>query len=384
MAKLVLHIGTTKTGTTAIQSFLARNRDALLDRGYLYPRSLGRENHVKAAAYATPYRQAPDIHQWAGIASSETEMTQKTKIAASFRKEITSARNAHTVIISNESMHARCYQDENLVNLKELLSGLFESVKVVCYLRPQIDHAVSLYATGLRAGGKFTLEEFLARQKSVREHYYHFDVLLSHWGRHFGDENIVVRLFDQEKRRERGVVSSALEILGLQADEASFEPTSRANSSINSTGQKILRLRNQLATPSGAAARTYRAKINDAIERGFPGLGAIPTLQFAQEFQSEFAEGNEFVRKRWFPNEAEILSPDWTKYQSHAAQPEDINYKFIVELIEIINELAELQDKPQKVPQTELQKEPQKASLSSKPATLFSRLPIPFRGRKSR
>lgn len=37
MPKLILHAGTHKTGTTAIQAFAARNRAALLNRGLLYP-----------------------------------------------------------------------------------------------------------------------------------------------------------------------------------------------------------------------------------------------------------------------------------------------------------------------------------------------------------
>jgi len=42
VARLVLHIGSWKTATTAIQEFLAARQDALIERGVLYPRS-GRE-----------------------------------------------------------------------------------------------------------------------------------------------------------------------------------------------------------------------------------------------------------------------------------------------------------------------------------------------------
>ncbi|MCH8942156.1 MAG: hypothetical protein IIA48_06935 [Bacteroidetes bacterium] len=37
MAKFILHIGQSKTGTTAIQSFLSENRKILHNKGILYP-----------------------------------------------------------------------------------------------------------------------------------------------------------------------------------------------------------------------------------------------------------------------------------------------------------------------------------------------------------
>lgn len=37
MSKVVLHIGTEKTGTTSIQHFMSQNRQALLAKGIVYP-----------------------------------------------------------------------------------------------------------------------------------------------------------------------------------------------------------------------------------------------------------------------------------------------------------------------------------------------------------
>ncbi len=39
MPTLHIHIGTLKTGTTSIESFLTHNREKLLKKGYLYPTS---------------------------------------------------------------------------------------------------------------------------------------------------------------------------------------------------------------------------------------------------------------------------------------------------------------------------------------------------------
>jgi len=44
LKKIILHIGTEKTGTTSIQEFLNLNRVALRDKGFLAPNS-GGERH---------------------------------------------------------------------------------------------------------------------------------------------------------------------------------------------------------------------------------------------------------------------------------------------------------------------------------------------------
>ena len=44
MARLVLHIGTKKTGSTLIQALLAQNRDRLSSNGWSYPDFLQKRN----------------------------------------------------------------------------------------------------------------------------------------------------------------------------------------------------------------------------------------------------------------------------------------------------------------------------------------------------
>lgn len=59
--KAILHIGTEKTGTTSFQSFMHRNRDAVLARGVLYPDRLGGDNHRLIATYGLSLSTADGV-----------------------------------------------------------------------------------------------------------------------------------------------------------------------------------------------------------------------------------------------------------------------------------------------------------------------------------
>ena len=50
--KLILHIGTAKTGTTTLQHWFASNRESLQVQGIYYPNSLGKVNHRKLSLFA--------------------------------------------------------------------------------------------------------------------------------------------------------------------------------------------------------------------------------------------------------------------------------------------------------------------------------------------
>ena len=69
--RCILHIGTAKTGSTTIQSFLQQNRQDLLARGFYFPHSLGQANHEKLVAYALDPSKIESKRRHFSIASKE-------------------------------------------------------------------------------------------------------------------------------------------------------------------------------------------------------------------------------------------------------------------------------------------------------------------------
>ena len=66
--RLLLHIGTEKTGTTAWQAWLARQREALDQRGFALPASLGPTNHRKLPTSCFDLDRVDDLVIRSGLA----------------------------------------------------------------------------------------------------------------------------------------------------------------------------------------------------------------------------------------------------------------------------------------------------------------------------
>ena len=149
MTDCVLHIGLEKTGTTSIQSTLAANRDRMLSRGILYPRSLGARSHVKAYAYASE-GPSDEIKVKCGLYDRPTEEFRRD-LLKQFDEEVASA-TPEKIIISNEHLSSRLMSGSELSRLRTLLSRHCRSIKVVVYLRAQGDAHRSAYSTYIKTG----------------------------------------------------------------------------------------------------------------------------------------------------------------------------------------------------------------------------------------
>ena len=144
--KTLLHIGTEKTGSTSFQTWGAQNRDELARQGVWYSRELGDVNHVKAYLYATPI-DAPD-EGFGRIKANDPEARKafQQELPAKLAAEFADARamGCHTFVMSNEHCQSRLRDQDQVRRLHSLFAPHSDEIEVLCYLRPQIDMAVSL------------------------------------------------------------------------------------------------------------------------------------------------------------------------------------------------------------------------------------------------
>jgi len=169
--KLILHAGTHKTGTTAIQYFAAKNRNHLLARGLHYPDfspmpfRLKDGHHVFGHAFADipdkkmSQEQAETLTKiWRDVATS-MNLTTLISVEATYR---------HTAGLGSWADMRRAY----LSRLSKALSD-FDAEVILIFRRPD-DFARSLYLENITTGNRHikSFDRWLSSPKSFLFSYF--------------------------------------------------------------------------------------------------------------------------------------------------------------------------------------------------------------------
>lgn len=177
--RVVVHAGTWKTGTKALQKFFALNRKELERQGILYPLTPG-----------APYLKGGNRTYQSRVASGgSADRRQRLEALAA---EIHASASA-TCLISHENI---CNLPQSaLLEFVSSLSGC--RFEIVLYLRRQDHYAESLYNQHVKAGVTFAggFAEHFARYRD-RYDYRRLIVKLSAV---FGARNIVVRPYERDQ-----------------------------------------------------------------------------------------------------------------------------------------------------------------------------------------
>lgn len=166
MTEFILHIGTHKTGTTAIQAYLSGNRERLLELGVDFP-VVGR----------TPAGSQAHRHFSALCRNIVNE------IPAGFQQAISNGfTSAEKCILSSEDFWF-CADHEAIERAHDLVGS---DAKIVCYLREPVSHIFSMYREAIKGGEVARYDEFVGRfRKGLTERnkygYYRYQERLGNW-----------------------------------------------------------------------------------------------------------------------------------------------------------------------------------------------------------
>ena len=223
---LVLHIGMPKTGTTAIQGFLAHNRNNLIQQKVLYPECGVPENQHTALVKSI----ASPLFDWAHFNKAIDQFDANQYLADVLRNcEINGIKK---VILSSEyfwaspSMQAgplyHLPSPENFDYITNFIRScrdifcIFEKIKIVVYLRRQDEWLDSFFNQQLKDGFPIpSTNELLDGAKNYL--LYHSNLTI--WAEYFGKENLVVRNYDYLP--DRDVIKDFVKIARLRSQPLS-------------------------------------------------------------------------------------------------------------------------------------------------------------------
>jgi hypothetical protein len=320
MRRAILHIGTVKTGSTALQLWLSNNRKALAQHDYHYSRAAGGANHAALAAYAQDDRTRDDIRANLGIKSAEDLKSFRARLAADLASEVRDGGD-RTFVFSSEFLHARLLSVPEIRMLHALLAPHFDEVSPVVYLRRQDKVLVSGYTTMLANGSAEA--EIIANRlldgASTKDLQLDYFATLGRWAEVFGADSLSIRLYDDMLRDSGSVVRDFCSHLG-------FEPEIRGRDAINVSlrpeYQEFLRLLNgAFVTLKDRMPGARRGDIVRVLKQHGSGPGRLPSRARAEAYYARFRDSNEALRQRWFPHRATLFDESFDDYPLESPVP---------------------------------------------------------------
>ena len=225
--KIIFHLGTYKTGSSALQNFMWENRQELLKNGYLYP-----ETGVKLSQEVGT-RHLSLIRSFGQVSH--------TPLLADLIDEINQSK-ARNVVISSEAFLTpkRLSAVNNMIDaLREHDFGFFSGV---LFLRNLTDFKTSLYREfTIRHKNQKSFEAFL----HARNDWFLYEEIVESLQSIFGDRFTVIRY-----HKEINVISEFADAIGLRLDEAYSRADRRENvRSVSPLEVEAFRIMNQLSVP---------------------------------------------------------------------------------------------------------------------------------------
>lgn len=312
---IILHIGGEKTGTTAIQHTLARNRKLLLSNGILFPVSPGQDNHLMMAVSAADTAQTLDLRAMLGFDAAAKADEALAAFPAALAEEL-AASGADRVIISNEHCSSRLKRPDEIEKVRDLLSPLAESVTIIMYLRRQDELLFSSYSTSLKSGRTTPMPI----PRSADSDFFNYPRILGLWRDVFGAENIVVRIYHENWPRNRDLIADFFEALDIPIPVGQLDmPPGLPNRRLDPQIAEFLRIMNKYIRFS------ENGVVNPLHGLVVQALAKIPAIQASIADPADvtallamFEPSNEAVAREYlhqtegplFPPSAEAAGPE--------------------------------------------------------------------------
>lgn len=128
------------------------------------------------------------------MTDAEQHAAFRENTSAAFREEIAGAPGCQEVVITAEQLHSRLPLPDYIQTFRDLFCRDFSTIRIVIYVRPQLDQIISLYSTMLRGGYAHSLGDFIkSRMQPIFRPYFDLRDVITRWADVFGRENVIVR-----------------------------------------------------------------------------------------------------------------------------------------------------------------------------------------------
>ena len=300
--KIVLHIGSCKTGSSSIQYFLRDHREQLADSGYLWPLTPGsRRQHARLGLLIKSDADLEGSPVWNRVRRSEPA-TFRGNVRRELIQEIDESGLSH-VLLSDESLY---HQPDvpALRRLRQFTDELAKSLRLVVYLRRQDDHLLSYYQQRVRNGPEVRRLDQYAREDTSMP--YDYAARLRTWEHLLEPDEFVVRRFERESFVAGSLVQDFLQASDVDLRVEDLSQIPQHNESLDAESVEFLRLYNlyrvesEGRTPSWSDNRQVVERLREASTGPFLTLPG----HVLDDFMARWEESNRAVAQRYLEHSA--------------------------------------------------------------------------------
>jgi hypothetical protein len=236
----VLHIGSGKTGTSSIQLLLGRNRERLVEEGWLYPRSPSddRQRHARVGRFVQPDEELAKDLRWRGESHASPQAFRRASRRALVAEH--EASGLDRVLLSDEALYGS--PEVALRRLRRFTDRFADRVRLVVYLRRQDDHLISRYQQVVKVGEVRRLDERTRTVDFSAPYDYHRR--LSGWRSIMAPAAFLVRPFERERFAEGSLYQDFLRAAGIDVAADDLAPVEPQNESLDAQAVEFLRILN--------------------------------------------------------------------------------------------------------------------------------------------
>ncbi|WIY26304.1 hypothetical protein [Parasedimentitalea psychrophila] len=287
MTEIILHIGTPKTGTTAIQSAIVANSDALQAADIWF---------VESGRHRAAHNDLANSIRRKGGDHNFNEALQQ-EIAAQAAK-----RPNGKILLSSEIF--------SLIEASKIRAALpFLSdypLKIIVYLRRQDRYAEAFFKQRIKNGRNvMPFDQFLTSRlgRSITD----YNRLLDGWADCFPQAEIMPRLYQRDRFVNGDIMADFAALLGLEPGHLVASAAERNISPSKDVIDVLLALSPHL---DGRQLRSIYRALKPLQLDGFTGSGDLFTRQTRQDYLDQFLAANDQLQKAYFPNDGPLFSPD--------------------------------------------------------------------------
>lgn len=324
---VILHLGAEKTGSTSLQNFMHLNSDQLNDKGFHYCESLGRPNNRRLCLYAMDRDRDTQLHKVFGLHDPMKAEHFADMHGRLFNEEMDSLPgHIHTVILSNEHCRSNLIHEREVDRIRRLTESLGGDVRILVYLRRQVDMAVSHYSSFLKTAN---YRPTILPEVSPEIRYFNYRIMLELWEKVFSREWITVRLYAEEgSPGGKDQVADFLSFCGLSEDPG-FTPVPPMNQSLDPVAQELLRrINTEFPLFNMGELNDARRDLIQYLQARHSGRGRMPDRESARRFQAIFDADNEWIRERWFPDRTSLFDDCFDSFPEIEDRPADFETLF--------------------------------------------------------